>query len=242
MEIEKKDFLEAGVHFGSLARYWNPKMEPFIHKKVGKKIHFLDYQKIVKSFLDTKARLEEEILKKENVIILFVGTNTNLAECIKQAAIGCNSPYMTYRWLGGFLTNFSIIKSRINFLNQRLAKRDSLSSREQAKLEKDLKKYEGVLNLKRKPDLIFIVGFNRERSAVKEAVSEGIPIAAICNTNCDPDLIEYPILGNDNNIKSVSFLVNAFAQIIKEAKVKNNFESPSRKTFRDSDTTGKGQF
>ena len=146
---------------------------------------------------------------------------------MKEAAIKCGMPYIVNKWKGGFLTNFSEIKKKVRELlniNSFLAKSNfkKLIKKEQVNLEKRRNKlqsiYEGVVNLYQKPDALFIIGLNKEKTAFKEAKKVGIPVIAVCNTNCNPGLVDYVIPGNDENTKSVSFFANLVADAIIESK------------------------
>ncbi|CAG8804731.1 8225_t:CDS:1 [Racocetra persica] len=216
-------------------------MRPYVRKE--RKLHLFKEQEIIESFFYVKSQLEK-MIEEENVIVLFVGTSPHLSEIVKQAAISCQSPYLANYWPGGFLTNFRTIRQQIKHLKdllyfQKSEKFASLSKKRQAELEKEITKlkevYEGVLDLlkydclftspreeKRSKILLFIIGLKKEKTALKEAKSLNIPVIAICNTDGDPDLIDYLILGNDYTESSVAFLIDKVAEIIRESKLKKD--------------------
>ncbi|RHZ36971.1 30S ribosomal protein S2 [endosymbiont GvMRE of Glomus versiforme] len=258
MNIEKESLLKVGIQFGNLTQRWNPKMEPYIARKSGK-LHLLDEQKIIESFSYVKSQLEK-MIEEDNITVLFVGTAPDLAEITKQAAISCQSPYLVHRWPGGFLTNFHTIQRSIGHLKSLLAFRQSesfatLSKREQSELERKINKlkkvYEGVLDLpkngwfdyfqgeKRINVLLFIVWLKKEKTALREAKSLGVPVMAICNTSDDPTLIDYIIPGNiavaknkeeSKKAERAQYLINAVAEVIQESKIRKDAKLSSEES------------
>ena len=228
--LEKKELAEIGVQFGGPVRWRNPQMRPYIYKKVNK-YNVLDLQKIATSCQEIGNYIQS-LVKKKNTI-LFLSTKKQARDSVKEAAIKCGMPYIVNKWKGGFLTNFPEIKKKVKELlnlNNFLVKDGfkNLVKKEQVSLEKRRNKlqniYEGVVNLYQKPDALFIVGLNKEKTAFKEAEKMGVPVIAVCNTNCNPSLVDYVIPGNDENAKSISFFANLVAEAIMEAKKNKEVE------------------
>jgi small subunit ribosomal protein S2 len=222
--LEKKELAEIGVQFGGPIRWRNPQMRPYIYKKVNKH-NILDLKKIATSCQEVGNYIQLLIKKKKT--ILFLSTKKQAREAVKEAAVKCGMPYIVNKWKGGFLTNFPEIKKKVKELlnlNNFLVKDHfkNLVKKEQVSLEKRRNKlqsiYEGVVNLYQKPDALFIIGLNKEKTAFKEAKKIGVPVIAVCNTNCNPSLVDYVIPGNDENAKSISFFANLVAEAIVDAK------------------------
>ena len=220
--ISMKQLLEAGVHFGHQTRRWNPKMAPYIFAERNG-IHIIDLQKTVKQFEETYKAMAE--LAKEGDV-LFVGTKKQAQEAIKEEATRAGQYYVAERWLGGMLTNFKTMKSRVERLKQ-LEKMeaegvfDILTKKEVAVLRGEKEKLEknigGIKEMKRLPAVVFIVDPRKEAIAVKEARSLGIPIVAIVDTNCNPEEIDHVIPGNDDAIRAVKLIASKMADAILEA-------------------------
>lgn len=225
-QISIKSMLEAGAHFGHQARRWNPKMAGYIYGSRNK-IHIIDLQKSLKE-LKRALRFSEELTLKGGHF-LFVGTKRQAQETVKAEAIRAGVFYLTNRWVGGMLTNFDTIKHSIaHFLEMEKMLGEGilevLNKKEGRKFQRELEtlklKYEGVKTMTKLPDALFIVDPTEEDTAVSEARRMRIPIVAICDTNADPDLIDYPIPGNDDALRSIRFFVQSVAQAIVEAKAK----------------------
>lgn len=222
--ISMKQLLEAGVHFGHQTRRWNPKMAEYIFAERNG-IYIIDLQKTVK--LVDRAYEEVSRTVAEGGEILFVGTKKQAQECLKEEAERCGMYYVNQRWLGGMMTNFTTIKTRIQRLKD-LEKMqadgvfDLLPKKEVAALMHEMEKLEknlgGIKEMKKVPELIFIVDTKKERIAVQEAHTLGIPIVAIVDTNCDPDEIDYVIPGNDDAIRAVKLIAAKLADAVIEAK------------------------
>lgn len=223
-QVELNQMLEAGVHFGHQTRRWNPKMRPYIFtEKNG--IHIIDLRKTLDRLLAAQAAVRGVVLRGERV--LFVCTKKQLRPIIEQEAQRCGAFYVTERWLGGMLTNFQTIRKQIRRLKELergqeenafefyTKKERLLLERERIKLDKYLS---GVKDMGRLPGAVFVVDAKREIIAVKEAHRLGIPIIAIADTNADPDLINYPIPGNDDAIRSVSLISAAIADSIESSR------------------------
>lgn len=221
--VSMKQLLEAGVHFGHQTRRWNPKMAKYIFVERNE-IYIIDLQKTVKKILEAYEAVSN--LAKNGGKILFVGTKKQAKEAIKEEAQRCNMFYVNERWLGGMLTNFKTIRQRIlrlkelekmeeeNVFDLLPKKEVTLLMNEKAKLEKNIG---GIKEMEKLPDMIFIVDSKKEEIAVKEARTLGIPIVAIVDTNCDPDLIDYVIPGNDDAIRAVKLIVSKIADAVIEA-------------------------
>jgi len=219
-----KQLLEAGVHFGHQTRRWNPKMKKFIFTERNG-IYIIDLQKTVKKVEEAYFFMRDVAI--ENKPVLFVGTKKQAQESIETEAKRCGQYYVSNRWLGGMLTNFKTIRSRINRLNaiekmeesgevNLLPKKEVIKMmHEKEKLEKNLG---GIRNLPGTPGAMFVVDPRKERIAVAEARALGIPVVAIVDTNCDPDEIDYPIPGNDDAIRAVKLIVSKMADAILEGK------------------------
>ncbi|NLK97029.1 MAG: 30S ribosomal protein S2 [Epulopiscium sp.] len=222
--ISMKQLLEAGVHFGHQTRRWNPKMAEYIFTERNG-IYIIDLQKTVK-------KVEEAYQVVRNVVeeggnVLFVGTKKQAQDSIKEEAERCGMFYVNQRWLGGMLTNFKTIRSRIDRLKQleemeQNGTFDLLPKKEVIKLRHEKEKLEnnvgGIKEMTQLPDLIFIVDPRKERIAIQEAHILGIPIIAIVDTNCDPEEVDYVIPGNDDAIRAVKLIVGKMADAVIEVK------------------------
>jgi small subunit ribosomal protein S2 len=238
LSIGIKELLEAGVHFGHQTKRWNPKMKQFIFD-ARNGVHIIDLSKTLGQleaaceFLLTTCRKGGEVL--------FVGTKKQAQEAVKEAAKACNQHYVTERWLGGTLTNFNTIKRSIARLKQiekmetdgsihnYVKQEQSMIRREAARLLKNL---EGIRSLEKFPAALFVIDVKREHNAVAEGRRLKIPIVALVDTNCDPDLTDYPIAGNDDAIRSVRLILATVVQTISAARS----EFVSRDARRATDT------
>ena len=221
--ISMKQLLEAGVHFGHQTRRWNPKMAPYIYTERNG-IYIIDLQKSVGMVDDAYNAVSD--IAAEGGTILFVGTKKQAQDAIKTEAERCGMFYVNERWLGGMLTNFKTIQSRVKRLKEIeamsedgtfdvLPKKEVIAlKKEWAKLEKNLG---GIKDMKRLPDAIFIVDPKKERICVQEAHTLGIPLIGICDTNCDPEELDYVIPGNDDAIRAVKLIVSKMADAVIEA-------------------------
>ena len=222
--ISMRELLEAGVHFGHQTRRWNPKMAPYIYTERNG-IHIIDLQKSADLIDDAYDAIAE--CAAAGGVILFVGTKKQAQEVVKEEALRSGMFYVNHRWLGGMLTNFKTIRSRINRLKDIermsedgtfdvLPKKEVLMlKKEQDKLEKNLG---GVKEMNRIPDMIFVIDPKNEHLCIKEARSLNIPIVGISDTNCDPDELDYIIPGNDDAIRAVKLIVSKMSDAIIEAK------------------------
>ena len=222
--ISMKQLLEAGVHFGHQTRRWNPKMAPYIYTERNG-IYIIDLQKSVGMVDDAYNAIGDCVANGGK--ILFVGTKKQAQDSIKSEAERCGMFYVNERWLGGMLTNFSTIQTRIATLKKYEAMEadgtfDVLPKKEVALLEKELEKLQknlgGIKEMKKLPDAIFVVDPKKERICIQEAHALGIPLIGIVDTNCDPDELDYVIPGNDDAIRAVKLIVSKMADAVIEAK------------------------
>ena len=221
--ISMKQLLEAGVHFGHQTRRWNPKMAPYIYTERNG-IYIIDLQKSVGMVDDAYKAIAD--IAAEGGTILFVGTKKQAQDAIKTEAERCGMFYVNERWLGGMLTNFKTIQSRIARLKEIEAMEadgtfDVLPKKEVINLKKELEKLQknlgGIKEMKKLPDAIFIVDPKKERICVQEAHTLGIPLIGIADTNCDPEELDYVIPGNDDAIRAVKLIVSKMADAVIEA-------------------------
>ncbi len=222
--ISMKQLLEAGVHFGHQTRRWNPKMAPYIFT-ARNGIHIIDLQKSVGKVDEAYNALTNIV--KEGGTVLFVGTKRQAQEAIKEEALRCGEFYVDIRWLGGMLTNFKTIESRIKRLKdlermendgtfEKLPKKEvSLLKKEHDKLEANLG---GIRDMKSLPSCVFVVDPKKEKLCVSEARKLGITVMGIADTNADPDELDYIIPGNDDAIRAVKLIVSKMADAVIEAK------------------------
>jgi small subunit ribosomal protein S2 len=228
-KIELAQLLEAGVHFGHKAHRWNPKMFPYIYTERDG-VHILDL--IQTAELLKQACDFAQVASEEGKSFLFVGTKRQAASVIAREAQRCGAHYVNHRWLGGMLTNWVTLKTRIQRLKDLEEQQtqgiiENLPKKEAAKLNKELdrlrKYFTGVKTMQQKPDIILIIDQKCEITAIKEAVSLNIPIISILDTNCDPDLATIPIPGNDDAIRSIKYIVQKLADSIALGKQTKNF-------------------
>ena len=222
--ISMKQLLEAGVHFGHQTRRWNPKMKEYIFTERNG-IYIIDLQKTVKKIDEAYYFIRD--LAMDGGTVLFVGTKKQAQESIEQEAKRCEMYYVNQRWLGGMLTNFKTIQSRINKLRkiekmeadgdfEMLPKKEVIKLKaEQEKLEKNLG---GIKEMRKLPSAMFVVDPRKEHIAILEAKALGIPVVAIVDTNCDPDEADYPIPGNDDAIRAVKLIASKIADAVLEGR------------------------
>ena len=222
--VSMKQLLEAGVHFGHQTRRWNPKMAPYIYTERNG-IYIIDLQKTVKKLEEAYNFVRDTAANGGN--ILFVGTKKQAQDAIKEEAARCGGYYVNARWLGGMLTNFRPMRTRIERLAQlrkmeedgtfaMLPKKEVI--KHQAEIEKLEKYLGGVKEMKKIPAALFIVDPHKERNAIAEAKKLNIPIVAIVDTNCDPDEIDYVIPGNDDAIRAIRLIASAMASAVIEGR------------------------
>ncbi len=222
--ISMKQLLEAGVHFGHQTRKWNPKMSKYIFNSRND-IHIINLEDTV--VLIDKAYDYIKEMASQGKIILFVGTKKQAQKAIEDEAKRCGMYYINSRWLGGTLTNFKTIRSRVERLNklnnmEKVGEFNLLPKKEVIKLKAERDKLEknlgGIKEMTKLPDVLFIVDTKKEHIAVQEAKSLNIPVVALIDTNCDPEPIDYVIPGNDDAIRAVSLIAGAMANAVIEAR------------------------
>src|SRR5437588_2288478 len=235
LSIGIKELLDAGVHFGHQTKRWNPKMKPFIFD-ARNGIHIIDLSKTL-SQLDAACNFLSSTIAKGGKL-LFVGTKKQAQQAVKETAKECGQFYVTERWLGGTLTNFATIKKSIGRLkqiekmeadgtiNQYVKQEQSMIRREAARL---VKFFDGIRTMEKHPGAMFVVDIKREHNAVAEARRLKIPVVAIVDTNCDPDLVDYPIPGNDDAIRSVRMILATIGQTITQAQAEYEARFSRRK-------------
>ncbi len=237
-----QELLEAGVHFGHQTRRWNPKMKPYIFE-ARNGIHIINLDLTVGQLEKACEFLAGVAGKGGN--ILFCGTKKQAQEAVKESALSCGQPFITGRWLGGTLTNLRTVKRSLSrmkeiermdqdgSINNYVKQEQSMLRREHLRIAKNL---DGMRTIDSLPDAMFIIDIKREHNAVAEARRLRIPIAGIVDTNCDPDLVDYPIAGNDDAIRSVKLLLNAVVGSISKAKAEYDAKR-ARKPAREEDAS-----
>ncbi len=222
--VSMKALLEAGVHFGHQTRRWNPKMAPYMYTERNG-IYIVDLQKTVRKLEEAYSFVRQ--LSESGQSLLFVGTKKQAQDAIREEALRCGQYYVNARWLGGMMTNFKTMRTRVDRLTQlktmqedgtfdMLPKKEVMKHLgEIAKLEKYLG---GVKEMKRLPGALFIVDTRKERNAIAEAHKLGIPVVAIADTNCDPDEIDYVIPGNDDAIRAIKLISSVMANAVQEGR------------------------
>ena len=230
--VSMKQLLEAGVHFGHQTRRWNPKMKRFIHGERGG-IYLIDLHQTLNGIEKSYTFIRD--LVADGGTVLFIGTKKQAQDSIQGYAEKCGMPYINQRWLGGMLTNFETISKRVSKMKEYQRMRDSgefeampkkealLLTRELDKLERNLN---GIRNLQRLPDAVFILDTKKEDIAVTEANKLGIPVVAVVDTNCDPDIIQYVIPGNDDAIRSGGLLTRVIADAVLEGRLMRSKTHP----------------
>src|SRR5436853_4176736 len=243
INIGVKELLEAGVHFGHQTKRWNPKMKKFIFD-ARNGIYIIDLSKTLAQLEAACAFLHETVGKGGRV--LFVGTKKQAQQAVKESAEQCGQFFVTERWLGGTLTNLKTIKRSIGRLkqiekmesdgsiNNYVKQEQSMLRREAARLHKNL---DGIRAMDSYPQAMVVVDIKREHNAVAEARRLKIPIVAIVDTNCDPDLVDYPVAGNDDAIRSVRLILSVVVQIITQARAEYEAKYGRRKQAEESTAT-----
>lgn len=222
-----KQLVEAGAHFGHRVSRWNPKMAPYIY---GRKnlIHIIDIRETLRGLLRAKKYLSQ--VAAGGSLVLFVGTKKQASDIIQREALRCGMPFVSERWLGGALTNFRTIRSRLTRLEEleRLINSDELktySKKMQSALNREYRKIyrnlNGLRTLNRIPECLVIIDPNKEKNAVKEAKRLGITTVALIDTDCNPDAIDLPIPGNDDGIRSIDLIVSQLADAVLAGRATN---------------------
>lgn len=226
--ITLSQLLEAGVHFGHKAYRWNPKMFPYIYSEVNN-IHILDLVQSATLLKEANNYIEQAA--RDGKTFLFIGTKRQASTLIAQEAKRCESFYVNHRWLGGMLTNWSTLKERIEYLKnleQQEADKtfDLLTKKEATLRRKELKKLrrhlDGIKSMKSIPDIAIVIDQKREMTAIRECRKLGIPVVSILDTNCDPDLVDIPIPGNDDAVRSIKLILKSLTDNIISGKAQRN--------------------
>ena len=228
--VAMKQLLEAGVHFGHQTRRWDPKMAEYIFQ-ARNGIHIIDLQKTSKKIDEAYAFLKEQA--EEGKTVLFVGTKKQAQECMKEAALKCGMFYVDQRWLGGMLTNFETIRTRVQRLKdletmQEDGTFDRLPKKEVILLKKEMEKLEknlgGIKEMTEIPGVMFVVDPNKEKIAILEARKLGIPVIGLVDTNCNPEDVDYAIPGNDDAIRAVKLIMDVMANAVIEGRQGESME------------------
>lgn len=223
--ISMKELLEAGVHFGHQTKRWNPKMKEYIFGERNG-IYIIDLQKTLRLFKEAMQFVGEQAAQGK--IVLFVGTKRQAQEAVAEEAVRCGMYYVNHRWLGGLLTNWVTIQRSIKRLKELEAMAAATngyqgrSKKEITRLDRERKHLEqnlaGIKEMPGRPDLLFVIDSNKEEIAVREANRLGIPVVAVVDTNCDPDLVDYPIPGNDDALRAIRLFTSKIADAIIEGR------------------------
>jgi small subunit ribosomal protein S2 len=241
ISIGLKELLDAGVHFGHQTKRWNPKMKPFIFD-ARNGIHIIDLSKTLTQLESACTFLGESLRKGGKV--LFVGTKKQAQQAVRETAKECGQYFVTERWLGGTLTNFATIKRSIarlkqiekmeadGTINNYVKQEQSVIRREAARL---VKFFDGIRSMDKLPGAMFVVDIKREHNAVAEARRLKIPVVAVVDTNCDPDLVDFPIAGNDDAIRSVRMILATVGQTITQAQAEYEAKYARRKTAEEAE-------
>lgn len=238
-EINVKDMLEAGVHFGHNCARWNPKMRPYIYGRRNR-IHIIDIKETVRGLLRASKYLQK--IAAQNSMILFVGTKRQASEPVAEAARACGMPFVSERWLGGMLTNFRTVRSRLKRLEElesleQTGEINTYSKKRQSTLRRELKKVkrnlDGIRTLTRIPDAVVIIDPKNEKNCIHECRLLGVKIVSLIDTDSDPDMVDLPIPGNDDSIRSIRIVLNHISDAIKSGRdLVQQVKDPSQDEFK----------
>ncbi len=236
-----QQLIEAGVHFGHRASRWNPKMRPYIYARQNL-IHIIDVRETIRGLLRAKKYLKQ--VAAGNSLVLFVGTKRQAGETVERESERCGMPYVSDRWLGGTLTNFRTIRNRLSRLEELEALRsgDKLSAyskKMQSALQREYRKMyrnlHGIRTMHRLPECLVVIDPKKERNAIREAKKLGITTVALIDTDSDPDVVDLPIPGNDDSIRSIELVVKQLADAIIEGKTNSAVEVERQKAERSEE-------
>ena len=242
-----KQLVEAGVHFGHRSSRWNPKMRPYIYARRNL-IHIIDVRETIRGLLRAKKYLSD--VAGRGSLILFVGTKRQARETIEKSAGKCGMPYVADRWLGGTLTNFRTIRNRLGRLEEleRIREGEELntySKKMQSTLNREYRKIyhnlNGIRTMSRLPECLIVVDPKKEKNAISEARKLGIATVALIDTDCDPDVVDLPIPGNDDAMRSIELIMNILSDSIAVGKNKAAIEQQQRSEGRDSGNGSGGE-
>ena len=229
-----QQLVESGVHFGHRSSRWNPKMRPYIYARRNL-IHIIDVRETIRGLLRAKKYLAQ--VASRGSLLLFVGTKRQAGETVQKASERCGMPYVNDRWLGGTLTNFRTIRSRLTRLEELEGIRESdvintYSKKAQSALNREYRKMfrnlNGIRSMSRLPECLIVIDPKKEKNAIKEARKLGIATVALIDTDCDPDLVDLPIPGNDDSMRSVDLIVNFLADAVVEGKAQAEVQQQYR--------------
>lgn len=250
--VTMKELLEAGVHFGHQVRRWNPKMKEYIFGERNG-IYIIDLQKTQKLFRDALNYVQTSIAERPNQTVLFVGTKRQAQDAIREEAERCGQFYINNRWLGGLMTNFQTVQNSIKKLKEIETMREDgryemLTKKERLQLDRQheslMKNLAGIKEMKRLPDMLFIIDVRKEEIAVAEANRLGIPIVAVVDTNCSPEGIDQVIPGNDDALRAIRLFASRIADAILEGKQVGTegvgFDAPKDENQADATNADKG--
>lgn len=235
-----KQLVESGVHFGHRSSRWNPKMRPYIYARRNQ-IHIIDVRETIRGLLRAKKYLSS--VSQQGSLVLFVGTKRQAGDALQKAAERCGMPYVNDRWLGGTLTNFRTIRSRLTRLEEleRIRESDEIntySKKMQSSLSREYRKMfrnlNGMRTMNRLPECMVVVDPKKEKNAVKEARKLGIATVALIDTDCDPDQVDLPIPGNDDSMRSIDLIINIIADAIAEGKAQAATQQQQKSEGKDT--------
>lgn len=222
--LDIKEMAEAGLHFGHQPSRTHPKMKPFIHG-TRNSINLIDLDKTKENFEKVLEFIKKEI--SEGKILLVVGTKIQARKLVEDFGRECNLSYINERWLGGTISNFEIIKKRIDYFNDLEKKKEQgelekYTKKERGQFDLELrrleKKFKGLKNLEKLPDIIFVLDVVKDSLAVKEAKNKGITIIGVCDANSDPSLVDWPIPANDDSVSSIKYILNKLSESVKKGE------------------------
>jgi len=226
VNIDTTEMAKAGLHFGHRTSRVHPKMKPYLFG-VRNGVHLIDLEKTAEKLKEALAFIRQLI--SEDKTLLLIGTKVQVKELVKSTAKECGLPYVAERWLGGTFTNFETIKKRIDYFKNLEKKKaggelEKYTKKERIEIDKELKDLEtkvgGIKELTKLPDAIFVLDMIKDKLAVKEAKSKGVKVIALCDTNCDPTLVDYPVPSNDDAISAVKYILDKVKETISQAKTK----------------------
>ncbi len=239
--LDPEEMVKAGVHFGHNPSNLHPKMTPFVHKKK-KNVYLLDLEKTVEKFTEALQFIQK--LAKERKTILFVGTKSQHKRLVEKTAKRCGFPYVTQRWLGGILTNFEVLRDRIDYFiefRQKINSSDfeKYTNKEQLDMKHELyklkRKFGGIENLEDIPDAVFICDLGRDDLAFEEARKKGVTVIGVCDSDVDPTFVDYPIFANDDAVSSMKYILKKIEEAVAEVKPLKELKEEEKKVEKEED-------
>lgn len=247
MPITLQDLLEAGVHFGHQIKRWNPQMGQYIYTQRNG-VHIIDLTQTLEALEEAAQFIEDEVAKGKEIV--FVGTKRQAKEMIAEEADRCGAMYINGRWPGGLITNYKSVKQTIDKYNKMLEMKetkevDKLSAKELSVFNKDFERKDklvgGIKNLKGKPELVFVLDVKRESNAIKESRQAKIPVIAVCDTNSNPNLVDYPIPGNDDALKAIKLFLATIADAVERGMKRRPKEAVVKEAKEESPVVVKSE-